>query len=75
MANPHGLLIRTNPIDQRGQYRCEYCDARGTIEELCVFDCTHIYPPCDHCGQTPVCAPDCAGIAAALSAPGVHVIR
>lgn len=53
---------------------CEYCGDTGTFETLRSRTCTYVYPPCEVCGQTPECAPDCAGVLAILGAPEVHVI-
>lgn len=81
--NPHGWLKAIDPPlpmtatreeAKRRRWQCQYCPASGTWEELHQIACTYVYPPCDVCGQTPECAEDCAGIMAALGAPGVHVV-
>ena len=71
--NPHNMLVRVGetPVDR---WRCHYCEATGTYEELRAVACTHVYPPCSYCGQTPECASDCPGIAMALATPGVLVV-
>jgi hypothetical protein len=63
--NPHKWIERTAgpPVDR---WRCQYCAAEGTFAELKAVACAHVYPPCQHCGQTPECAPDCKGIAGSL---------
>ena len=79
--NPHNLLqALRGPFggfvyDQSGekQWRCFYCGAEGGYEHLRSVACTFVYAPCAHCGQTPECAPDCAGIAAILRASGAEV--
>ncbi len=70
--NPHNWLSRLGkpPLDR---WECRYCHAIGTYDELRAVACAYEYPPCPHCGQTPECALDCPGIAAALSSPDVHV--
>lgn len=54
-------------------WRCRYCGAAGTWEELAEKPCTHVYPPCKTCGQTPECAADCPAVLEALGRPDVHV--
>lgn len=56
------------------RWRCDYCGMIDTFDNLRAVPCTYVYPPCKVCGQTPECAPDCAGVLAILGAPGVHVI-
>lgn len=70
--NPHNRMVRLGePLLDR--WECAYCHATGTYDELRAIACAYEYPPCPHCGQTPECALDCSGIAAALSSPDVHV--
>ena len=77
--NPHNHIIA---IDRSGtetrKWRCKMCGEDGTCDDLVgpkqKNDCGYTYPPCESCGQTPECAADCAGIAAALSSPKVRVI-
>lgn len=75
--NPH-MSIR--PLDPPRDYpprewQCSYCGARGTpAQALMDTECTHVYPPCKTCGQTPECASNCGAVLDALSAPGVRVI-
>lgn len=66
---PHQLVSR-QPGDQ---WRCDYCGQVGSEGQLQGTDCTHVYAPCEVCGEAPYCAPDCAGVAEAMSAPGVYV--
>ncbi len=65
--NPHNWLTALDPpyTDDR-RWRCNYCKLEGTFEEVQAVECTFVYPPCDSCGLTPTCAPDCKGAAAAL---------
>lgn len=74
--NPHNMLTAIDPPRSHPprRWRCYYCGVEGLMNEVREIACTYVYPPCEHCGQTPECAPDCAGIAAALSTPGVVVI-
>ena len=69
---PHNHLRRLGypPLDR---WRCVPCGAEGTFDALRGMDCTVDYPSCDDCGCTPECAPDCEGMARALTMPGVHV--
>ncbi len=57
--NPHNWLSRTNELGIEGEWRCNYCSAEGTDDELSKVDCAYEYPPCESCGLTPLCAPDC----------------
>jgi hypothetical protein len=68
-VNPHNLLVAIDPPGQRlRRWRCLYCGAEGLFEQLFTAnECTHEYPACESCGQTPTCAPDCIGVAAALA--------
>ena len=81
--NPHNWLTRITPVlpwplqphpSDVIRWRCQYCDAEGTWEELHTVACAYVYPPCRSCGQTPECAPDCRGIAEALADPRVHLV-
>jgi len=74
--NPHCDMIAIDPPRDHPprRWRCFYCKAEGLFEELQAIACTHVYPPCEFCGQTPICAPDCAGCLALLGAPGVYVV-
>jgi len=69
MKNPHNLLVALDPPRDAPprRWRCRYCGVEGLWEEVDAAACTYVYPPCDHCGQTPTCAKDCAGIAMALA--------
>lgn len=73
MKNPHNWL--TNVGDDL--WECMYCKTQGSFDEMNEPDakaigieyvpCTYEYPPCDSCGQTPTCAPDCKGVVAAIA--------
>lgn len=73
--NPHAHLV---PLDKKGtaarRWRCQFCGDSGALAALQARACSYVYPPCEHCGQTPECALDCPGIVAALSDPRVRVI-
>jgi hypothetical protein len=57
------------------RWRCNGCGMVGLYDEVHATPCTAAMPPpCEHCGQTPLCAQDCSGIAAALGLPGVVVV-
>ena len=75
--NPHNAMVPLDPPHTPNRrWRCRYCGMVGTMEELRAAECTYEYPPCNYCGQTPECAPDCKGIALALSGaltPAVNV--
>ncbi len=73
--NPHMHLEALDPPREHPprRWRCVPCGAVGTLDELNAIECTFEYPPCKDCGQTPECAPDCSGIAKALSDPSVHI--
>ncbi len=75
-AQPH---LRARPLDPKGsprRWQCVDCDAIGeSYALLAMLDCTAPPPPpCAWCGQTPICAEDCMGIAVALAQPGVEVV-
>ena len=70
---PHDRSAKCNCATTR-RWRCHYCGAADRLDPLRATECTHVYPPCKTCGQTPECAPDCKGVLAALSQPGVTVI-
>ena len=59
------------------RWRCSYCKAQGFYDEMMgpkrTIACTHVYPPCKTCGQTPECAPDCAAILGVLNNPPARV--
>ena len=61
------------PLDPPGsdprRFRCVACGQVGeTINDLYDVACTAPDPdPCEWCGETPECAPDCVGVALALS--------
>lgn len=68
---PHLLLSRVRAgVDD---WRCSYCGQQGPMARLQNTDCTHVYPPCESCGEHPYCAPDCSGIAEVLGADNVYV--
>lgn len=75
---PH---LSMRPVDPAGtkarRWTCTYegCTEAGDINILIKQDCIEPPPPpCHWCGQTPLCAPDCAGIELALSGDDVHVV-
>jgi hypothetical protein len=70
---PHQHLSRIDGTIQ-SDWRCVYCGQTGTYDGLLGTDCTHDYPPCASCGQTPFCAQDCAGMAEILASPEIHKI-
>lgn len=74
--NPHMSLKAIDPPRDHPprRWRCDYCGLTGLMGEVRAVACAYVYPPCKHCGQAPECAIDCSGIAAALNAPGVHII-
>jgi hypothetical protein len=71
--NPHNWLHKTchpeGHCDGKHDptWRCHYCGDEGTAAELESRACSHEYPPCSYCGQTPTCAQDCGGVAQALA--------
>jgi hypothetical protein len=67
--NPHNSLIALDPPRSHPprRWRCSYCGTEGLYDDVEAVECTYEYPPCEYCGQTPTCAPDCKGIALALS--------
>jgi len=75
--NPHNHIIALDPpgVPNR-RWECRYCTEIGSCDDLVgpaqKNACTHVYPACPHCGQTPECAADCT--AAALGSPNVRVI-
>lgn len=80
--NPHCWITSLDPPrfgtrpsgEPERRWKCNYCPAEGTMDELSRVACTHVYPPCEYCGQTPECARDCDGIARALGGDDVHVV-
>lgn len=54
-------------------WECQYCLRSGSMEEIEAVDCSHAYVPCSECREHPYCAPDCVGIAAALTGDGVYL--
>ena len=76
--NPHNHIIAIDPPGMNRRWECRLCNEIGSCDDLVgpaqKNACTHVYPPCPWCGQTPECAADCAGIAAALKTPEVKVI-
>ncbi len=72
--NPHNSLVALDPPgrDDR-RWRCRYCALEGLYDELLEVACTYVYPPCDFCGKTPECAPDCLGIAELLGREDLYI--
>lgn len=59
-----------------GTWSCPDCGFTANDPTIILNDingCTVGHPPCSHCGGAHECAPDCAGIAKALSGEGVHI--
>lgn len=57
-----------------GQARCDLCGYIDAYDNLRLLACGNPdIIPCEICGGTPYCEPDCAGIAAILSDPDVYV--
>ena len=79
--NPHCWITALDPPrfgerppdEPERRWKCQYCPAQGTMAELAKITCTHVYPPCEYCGQAPECAQFCEGIAMALADSRVHV--
>lgn len=71
-ANPHNWLTKLNA--KHGIWFCNYCGLVGTYDELENAECDYVYPPCDYCGETPLCAPNCTGVISAMAGPDVEVI-
>lgn len=76
VKNPHNwtTCIQEVPRPENRIWRCNYCKMEDTYDALHDKACTYKYPPCKSCGQTPECAPDCSGIAEALSDEGVYLV-
>jgi hypothetical protein len=73
--NPHNRRRGIDPPGQENRrWLCVYCGQSGLWDELEALECTFVYPPCEYCGLTPECAPDCKGIMAILGSKNVHVV-
>ena len=72
--NPHNSLMRLEmpPLDF---WECRYCKKQGSYDELQKIACDYKYPACKYCGETPLCAEDCEGIAKALASANVYLIN
>lgn len=69
--NPHNWMTALSPPHtENRKWQCIYCQKFGTYGELIAIECSYVYPPCVHCGQTPECAPDCKGINTVLRGLG-----
>lgn len=70
--NPHNWLSRLGkpPLDF---WQCQYCNEKGTFEQLQKIECSFIYSPCEYCGETPECAIDCSGILEILNSQGIYI--
>ncbi|QJT71028.1 hypothetical protein GR7B_00230 [Vibrio phage vB_VcorM_GR7B] len=85
LSNPHNSLAAlTNDkgefvfIDGEKQWECTHCKLKGSYDVFCAdnpqfIECTHTYDRCEVCGCTPLCAPDCQGVADALASVGVYI--
>lgn len=74
LKNPHMRMTALDPPRAYPPRRwlCLYCGMAGLFDQLRGTACTHLYPPCAACGQTPECAPDCRAVLEALA--GARVI-
>ena len=65
---PH-LTIKNLSQGNQGRWQCKNClMISGRFEDFEEVECSAKTPePCIYCGDTPICALDCLGIAAALS--------
>jgi len=81
LMNPHNDCVTNDPPGPGNRrWTCRYCGASGALDDLVgpgqLAPCTYVYPPCTTCGQTPVCAADCAAVWGALAnlPPGVKLV-
>jgi len=73
---PHLILMPEN-----GGLRCDFCalflppdqDGSVPLEQADGTGCTERKDACRWCGETPLCAPNCAGMRLLLSDPKVYV--
>ena len=71
---PHLVLTRVSPYGVADPvWKCDECEASGTLEALERVACLYVWQPCEHCGRGPLCSLECPGIAAALGASGVYL--
>ena len=76
LKNPHMSLVALSPPGTENRiWKCTYCHEEGLMDEIRKTECSFVYPPCEHCGQTPECALDCSGIAMLLADPRVHLVK
>lgn len=61
-VHPHMCLSKVSKKSPQ-LWGCPYCWAVGTFEEVGIFPCTEVVPPCKYCGETPECSPSCPGMA------------
>ena len=79
MKRKRNYHMSLTPIRGEGAaqvWRCDYCGQEGGILSMQNWDCSHVYPPCEHCGgseDSNECKPDCSGIAAIFADPSVYV--
>ena len=77
IERPYPHLICSG-VGDKGNYmihRCDYCGLEGDYNDvLGKVSCTERPKPCSWCGESPLCAPDCTGIALLLADPKVYVI-
>ncbi len=70
---PH-LTCRNN---KDGKSQCVYCGEVMRQDDKWVYfeeiSCTERKQPCQWCGESPLCAPNCVGIRMILSDPEVYV--
>ncbi len=54
-------------------HTCRFCGLSGDYNDvLMATSCTERPKPCLWCGEAPLCAEDCVGMALALSDPAVY---
>lgn len=56
-----------------GTWECAYCHLVNTWDRINGIPCLYTYPPCRHCGLTPICANDCCGIIDLLIRPDIYL--
>ena len=72
--NPHKTLVRASPKGVSPSLnRCTDCGITGFLKEVGEVACTFVHPPCKWCGNTPVCAWDCAGMKEVFNNPDVYM--
>jgi hypothetical protein len=73
--NPHMSIVALEPPSAAPRrWRCDFCKLEGLYDALRAVECSYVYPPCESCGGTPECAPDCKAMLMILTSPEVRVI-